>query len=69
MHYDVTPMSEDGMHMYDDMPAFQAVILSWCNAGSNPIWHARMKVKVRLAMPLLAYSLDRLVNETPEVRG
>ena len=66
MHYDVTPMSDDGMKMYDDLPACQAVVLSWLNAGSNPIWHARMKVEVRLAMPLLAYSLDRLANETPK---
>ena len=57
-----TPVSEEGLKSYDDLPADEAVALAWSEAGVNPTWHFRMQQIVRAQMPVLARALDRMVE-------
>ncbi len=57
-----TPVSEEGLKTYDDLPVEEAVALAWSEAGNNPTWHFRMQQIVRAQMPVLARALDRMVE-------
>jgi hypothetical protein len=57
-----TPVSEEGLKTYDELPADIAVALAWSDPGNNPTWHFRMQQIVRAQMPVLARALDRMVE-------
>jgi hypothetical protein len=58
-----TPVTEDGLAIYDHLPAEDAVQAAWMYEGNHPAWHHRMKQIVRAQMPVLARALDRLEKE------
>jgi hypothetical protein len=55
-----TPVTREGLEMYDDLPAVDAVVAAWANPGIDPVWHQRCMEAVSVQMPLLARALDRL---------
>lgn len=57
-----TPITEEGLAQYDDLPAGEAVLLAWTEAGNNPRWHMLRQDDVRAEMPVLARALDRLAS-------
>lgn len=57
-----TPVSEEGLKQFDDLPPLMAVALAWSNPGKYPTWHYRMQQIVRAHMPVLGRALDRLVE-------
>lgn len=59
---EATPVTEEGLAQFDDLPAGLAVALSWSEPGDNPRWHRKMQEDVRDRMPVLARSLDRMVE-------
>lgn len=58
-----TPVTKEGLHMYDHLPPLVAVVSAWVNPGANPGWHYTMQDEVRKSMPVLARALDRLVKQ------
>jgi hypothetical protein len=58
----ITPMTEEGLTAFDDLPAGLAVMLAWSTPGDFPRWHQKMQDNVRNEMPVLARALDRLVT-------
>jgi hypothetical protein len=58
-----TPVTEEGLQQFDDLPPGIAVILAWSEPGDNPKWHYAMQDVIRGQMPVLARALDRLVKE------
>lgn len=58
-----TPVTEEGLAKYDDLPAGLAVAHAWSDTGNNPHYHRMMQDDVRAQMPLLARALDRMVDE------
>jgi len=58
-----TPTTPDGLRQLDELPAVEAVLRAWTDAGSQPQWHEQCKDELRDAMPLLARALDRLAAE------
>ena len=61
-HYMHTPVTQDGLTMYDDLDAVKAVVEAWTSSGNNVEWHYGCKHEVRCAMPLLARAIDRLCD-------
>lgn len=57
-----TPVTEEGLAQFDDLPAALAVGLCWSAPGDNPRWHLKMQEEVRATMPVLARNLDRLIE-------
>lgn len=57
-----TPITEEGLAQFDDLPAAIAVALCWSEPGENPRWHRKMQEEVRDTMPVLARNLDRLIE-------
>jgi hypothetical protein len=55
-----TPVTDEGLTQYDDLPPAVAVMMAWSEAGDNPRWHALRQDDVRAEMPVLARALDRL---------
>lgn len=60
---EATPITEEGLVQYDELPSGVAVLMAWTEAGGNPLWHFEMQDEVRKKMPLLARALDRMANE------
>jgi hypothetical protein len=58
----VTPITEEGLVQFDDLPPGLAVALAWSEPGENPAWHRQMQAEVRSQMPVLARALDRMVE-------
>lgn len=58
-----TPFTQEGLEMFDGLPAVEAVIQAWTDAGPNPTWHHRMQQILKVQMPVLTRALDRLVVE------
>jgi hypothetical protein len=61
-------LTSTGMARYDELPAGIAVAESWLEPVDTPELHHKRQVVVRTQMPLLARSLDRLV-ETDSSKG
>lgn len=62
MAIEQTPVTEEGLAQFDDLPAALAVALCWSEPGDNPRWHRKMQEEVRDRMPVLARALDRLIE-------
>lgn len=62
MAIEQTPVTEEGLSQFDDLPAAIAVALCWSEPGENPRWHRKMQEEVRDRMPVLARALDRLTD-------
>lgn len=58
-----TPVTQEGLEQFDDLPAGVAVVMAWSEAGENPVWHHKMQNEVRSQMPVLGRALDRMVDE------
>lgn len=59
-----TPTTPSGLRRYDHLPADEAVVRAWVDAGVRPRWHERMRRRVTREMPVLARALERLAHET-----
>jgi hypothetical protein len=59
---EATPVTQEGLKQYDNLPAGMAVLMAWSESGSNPNWHEAMQEDVRKKMPVLARALDRLAD-------
>lgn len=59
----VTPVTNEGLHIYESLPAAEAVAKAWSEPGKDVAWHNKMQQYVYLSMPVLAKELDRLVEE------
>jgi hypothetical protein len=57
-----TPVTEEGLLQYDNLPPGGAILLAWTESGGNPRWHRKMQDQVREQMPVLARALDRFVD-------
>lgn len=57
-----TPVTEEGIIQFDELPPGVAVALAWSEVGENPAWHYKMQDEVRTQMPVLARALDRMVE-------
>lgn len=55
-----SPVTEEGLKMFDDIQAEYAIYLAWNDPGEHAYFHEIQKDKVRKAMPLLGRALDRL---------
>lgn len=53
----------DDLTIYDHLPPGIAVAYAWSETRNMPHFHEMMREEVRAQMPLLARSLDRLVEE------
>lgn len=53
----------EGLGMYDDLPAEDAVVMAWNVPGDNPHYHDVMRSKVQDSMPVLARAINRLTQE------
>jgi hypothetical protein len=58
----ITPMTEEGLTQFDELPPGLAVTLAWSEPGDFPRWHQKMQDEVRQQMPVLARALDRMVE-------
>lgn len=58
----ITPVTEEGLKQFDQLPSAMAVLLAWSDAGNNPRHHRKMQDEVRSKMPVLARALDRMVD-------
>jgi hypothetical protein len=58
-----TPVTDEGLRRYDDLPAATAVLLAWTQAGPRPDWHRKAQEEVWASMPLLARALHRMATE------
>lgn len=58
-----TPTTETGLRKYDDLPAAEAVLKAWTEAGNHPAWDYERKQETRQSLPLLARALDRLERD------
>lgn len=61
--YTHTPVTQDGLRMYDDLDAVKAIVEAWTLPGNNVEWHYGCKQEVRCMMPLLARAIDRLCDD------
>lgn len=58
----MTPMTEEGLTQFDELPPAVAVAMAWSEPGDFPRWHLKMQDEVRQQMPVLARALDRMVT-------
>ena len=54
-----TPVTPDGLRMYDETPPLDAALVAWKEAGDRPDCHYDAQRVMRRVMPLVARSLDR----------
>lgn len=57
------PVTRAGLRQYDDLPAAEAVLKAWTEAGSHPPAHRHAQNIVRDSMPVLYRALERLAEE------
>ena len=60
---EITPVTEEGLKQYDELPSGVAVLMAWAEPGGNPLFHFEMQEEVRKKMPVLARALDRYIND------
>lgn len=58
-----TPVTDEGLHQYDNLDVKEAIFKAWTDPGRFPSWHYRMQQIVRKHMPVLGRALDRLADE------
>lgn len=58
-----TPITPEGLAMYDQLGPSLAAVAAWTSPGNNPAWHNYAKAIVRETMPVLARNLDRLAAD------
>lgn len=58
-----TPVSADGITIWDQLTPEEAVVRAWTDPGKHPSWHHRMQQVVFKQMPVLARALDRLAKK------
>ena len=55
-----TPITEEGLKQFDNLPPAEAILAAWNTPGPEPIWHEEAKRLVRNLMPVMARAIDRL---------